>query len=415
VADTFTLRAGAVLTVPPVSAAKPDAGHLLIKANKITIEAGAKIVADGAGYAGVAGAAGLGPTGAGSAGGGYSASRGAPGGGGAFAGAGAPGLIGACMPGGGTGGVAFFGSNMPSFGAAGGAADTGSALGTAGANGGGMIVLEAAEMQLDGILSAAGGSVPQLSGVGRGGGAGGSIVIVVGNLSGMGTFVVRGGDGSHGTGSTNPASPFPVNDAGGGGGGVLMFVLTHPLELPDNTRIDHGGGKSGDCSATGGDGQLVALTQTTDCVDLSETDPETGVTSVAHRCGFTCPDLDGDGFPALSCGGTDCDDTDAAIHPNVAEVCDGKDNDCNGKTDDDAICPLGAECVSGKCVQQPDAGHDGGSECDGGDSCKIPDHLQFTGGCAVPEGSDLPEGPAGAAALAAGLLALAARRRRSAR
>lgn len=31
----------------------------------------------------------------------------------------------------------------------------------------------------------------------------------------------------------------------------------------------------------------------------------------------------------------DCDDTDAAIHPGGTEICDGKDNDCNSKTDDE--------------------------------------------------------------------------------
>jgi hypothetical protein len=44
-------------------------------------------------------------------------------------------------------------------------------------------------------------------------------------------------------------------------------------------------------------------------------------------------DHDGDGFDSLVAGGTDCDDSDPAINPEAEEVCDNKDNDCNGEID----------------------------------------------------------------------------------
>ncbi len=53
-----------------------------------------------------------------------------------------------------------------------------------------------------------------------------------------------------------------------------------------------------------------------------------------------CHDADGDGYgsPAnLTCpagGGLDCDDSNAAIHPGQAEICDGRDNNCDGKVDE---------------------------------------------------------------------------------
>ncbi len=45
-------------------------------------------------------------------------------------------------------------------------------------------------------------------------------------------------------------------------------------------------------------------------------------------------DVDGDGYGACS----DCDDTDPAIHPGAAESCNGRDDDCDGFTDDSPDC-----------------------------------------------------------------------------
>jgi len=48
-----------------------------------------------------------------------------------------------------------------------------------------------------------------------------------------------------------------------------------------------------------------------------------------------CKDLDGDGV--TDCAG-DCNDADPKMRPGLAEVCDGRDNDCNGGVDDPAAC-----------------------------------------------------------------------------
>ncbi|MCY1077447.1 putative metal-binding motif-containing protein [Archangium lansingense] len=45
------------------------------------------------------------------------------------------------------------------------------------------------------------------------------------------------------------------------------------------------------------------------------------------------PDTDEDGYIALAGGGTDCDDGDGSIRPGGGEVCDNRDNDCDGSTD----------------------------------------------------------------------------------
>ena len=48
-------------------------------------------------------------------------------------------------------------------------------------------------------------------------------------------------------------------------------------------------------------------------------------------------DTDGDGYS--TCSG-DCDDSNPAIHPGVAEACNGADDNCNGMVDETTILPL---------------------------------------------------------------------------
>ena len=51
-------------------------------------------------------------------------------------------------------------------------------------------------------------------------------------------------------------------------------------------------------------------------------------------------DQDGDNFEALACGGDDCNDVPEigkAFKPGADEICDGRDQNCNGGIDEDAI------------------------------------------------------------------------------
>jgi len=58
-------------------------------------------------------------------------------------------------------------------------------------------------------------------------------------------------------------------------------------------------------------------------------------------------DDDNDGWtPALG----DCNDNNAAVHPNASEACDGVDNDCNGLVDDG---------LGHQLIQESDYGADG--------------------------------------------------------
>lgn len=69
------------------------------------------------------------------------------------------------------------------------------------------------------------------------------------------------------------------------------------------------------------------------------------------------PDADSDGFgvsdgatlacfalPGYALSDGDCDDTRASVHPAAAEICNGRDDDCNDAVDD---AELGCECTDG--------------------------------------------------------------------
>lgn len=77
-----------------------------------------------------------------------------------------------------------------------------------------------------------------------------------------------------------------------------------------------------------------------------------------------CLDNDGDGFPAVSCGGTDCNDSDGGVYPGASELCsDLVDNDCDGLVD--SVDP---DCVSSCTVtENPEASCSDGldNDCDG--------------------------------------------------
>jgi hypothetical protein len=51
-------------------------------------------------------------------------------------------------------------------------------------------------------------------------------------------------------------------------------------------------------------------------------------------------DVDGDGFYDLACGGDDCDDEAASIHPGASDICNFVDENCDGVLNDEVNCQV---------------------------------------------------------------------------
>ncbi len=110
-------------------------------------------------------------------------------------------------------------------------------------------------------------------------------------------------------------------------------------------------------------------------------------------------DLDQDGYTTKD---GDCDDTEATVHPSAAEICNGRDENCNVAVDEgmpDSDRDGVADCVDTEVCDgldnngdgrvdegQPDADGDGVANCMDNEDC---DGLDNTGEWTIDEGFDL--------------------------
>ncbi len=280
--------------------------------------------------------------------------------------------------------VALISTPQAGMGSAGGRSFVGSLNPNAswrGAHGGGVVILEAAEILIEGTVRANGETLgTQILQAGPGGGAGGMVLIQTPALS-LGTTARIQARGSAG------AAYDPATSNGGPGGGGIAWLIVQ-ADVDTTGVIDVSGASYPACP--------------------NRAPAEAG--RVGGELFVGCSDLDGDGQASALCGGDDCNDGRADIYDGAAEICDGVDNDCDGADDAGATCPTGSGqvCIDGACTADPNAPDD-----DDGGPVGEPPRLELTGGlCAARDAAVTETGGGGCLALG---LALAAwlRRRRS--
>ena len=124
----------------------------------------------------------------------------------------------------------------------------------------------------------------------------------------------------------------------------------------------------GDCAATD-DGHIVATVPTklllpgvdTIAVEVWDAFGQKTIATTSILFATSPPenDADGDGYADAAAGGDDCDDHDATVYPDAAEIADGVDNGCD-EFCTDALC---GKVTMSSCIDEGTARGDADADC----------------------------------------------------
>jgi hypothetical protein len=119
----------------------------------------------------------------------------------------------------------------------------------------------------------------------------------------------------------------------------------------------------------------------------------------AGACVYTPPDVDRDTYPDAACTGTDCNDANPSVNPGAVETCNAVDDDCDAATDEAFACARGASrgcttacastgtqacnssCLWGACVPPAETCNGRDDDCDGATDNGFPCAVGASRGC----------------------------------
>jgi hypothetical protein len=143
----------------------------------------------------------------------------------------------------------------------------------------------------------------------------------------------------------------------------------------DAARVDGASSDAGAPDASGRDASVMDASAA-DVVDASAPAQDAASDGPGMEAGPSCVDLDGDGYGmGPGCRGPDCDDANPSAFPGATELCDGRDNDCDERTDEElgqSMCGVGAcartvdNCSMGR-LQRCEPGAPSAEVCNGMD------------------------------------------------